>query len=162
MNVGLCRWGQTKCTHNYLMNKTNQKQVTFMVKGCCVGQALFWAYTWRVFRSTGVCFSAALPYLLLYSRLFKSKMSVIDMLRTHTGAQRVESYSVSDFQLIHKHKRPLCLASTMPPLLIHSSAEFLSCQPSKISPSRLLHNYTPVPLQIVPKYTKPTDCSEVL
>lgn len=39
---------------------------------------------------------------------------------------------VGDFQLIHKHKGPLCGPVTT---LIHSLSQFLSCQPSQIPPT---------------------------
>lgn len=51
--------------------------------------------------------------------------------RTHTG--RVEGCSVvSDFQLIHKHKGPLCGPMTT---LIHPPSQFLSRRPSQIPPT---------------------------
>lgn len=53
--------------------------------------------------------------------------------RTCTRPGRAEGCSVvSDFQLIHKHKGPLCGPMTT---LIHSLSQFLSCQPSQIPPT---------------------------
>lgn len=86
-----------------------------------------------------------LSYLiLLYSWLFKSKCQsltccVYTHTHTHTHTGGVEGCSaVSDFQLIHKHKRPLCLASTTLPLLIHRSGRVPVQRPPNAPPS-LLH-----------------------
>lgn len=68
----------------------------------------------------------------------QKQMSVTDVLCIHTHTGGVEGCSaVSDFQLIHKHKRPLCLASTTLPLLVHRSGRVPVQRPPKVPPSSL-------------------------
>lgn len=131
----------SRSSHSRVMMKRCRPRMTqLFFRGA---SALVWS---------GFCFWAAPPYrILLYSWLFKSKcQSQTCYMHTHTDRQihthaqgGAEGCSVvSDFQLIRKHKRPLCLASTTLPLLIHSTAQFLSG-----SHGQSLHLCIPAPSQ---------------
>ncbi len=98
---------------------------------------------------SGVCFWTELPYLTqLYSWLFKSKCQSLTWFvhthtHTHTHTGRVVGGSVvSDFQLIHKHKRPL--SGVDHPASPPSSLQWSSCTAVPENPSifksRLLQN----------------------
>lgn len=134
-----------------------------MVKRCCVGRCKHYSDLASVQVDWG--FVSQQHFLIFFCSTVGYSKAKCQSLTcyVHTQAHRGWRATVLVISSWYTNTKALCVwRRPWPPLLIHSSAEFLSCQPSKISPSRLLHDYTPVPLQIVPKYTKPTDCSKVL